>query len=39
MDLLFWSLFLNFCFGVELIHLKYYEKIKNYIITKKNNTN
>ncbi len=39
MDLLFWSLFLNFCFGVEVFHLKYYDKVKNYIITKKNNTN
>ena len=39
MDLLFWSLFLNFCFGCEVFYLTIYPKVKNYIITKKNNTN
>lgn len=35
MELLHLSLFLNFCFGVELL----YPKIKNYILSKKNKTN
>ncbi len=35
MDLLQLSLFLNFCFSVELL----YPKIKNYLLSKKNKTN
>ena len=38
-NILFYSLFLNFCFSIEIFHLKYYPRVKNYIIAKKNNTN
>ena len=39
MDLLFWSLFLNFCFGVEVFQLTIYPKVKKFYNDKKNNTN
>ena len=39
MDLLFWSLFLNFCFGVEQLYVTIYPKVKKLYYAKKNKTN